>query len=214
MLTSEPHQGPGSPRVDKKWHFCYAPGLPKRSIWGPKLAKSWILLARFENPRDLLKGAEKVRDFGYTKFDCYTPYPVHGLDDAMGLKRSILGYVVGAGALGGASIGLLLQWFASSYDYPIVISGKPYFSWQAYMIITFVMMVLGGALSSLLGMFHLNRMPTYNHPLFNSEILIIPTAISIMGFADNDGIDVLPMCSIIGLNLLRIDNSSFLICLY
>ena len=132
--------------------------------------KKYGILAQFKNPAMLLKGAEQVRDCGYKKLDCHTPYPVHGLDDAMGVKRSILGYIVGAGAFGGASLGLLLQWFASSYDYPIVISGKPYFSWQAYMIITFVMMVLGGALSALLGMFHLNRMPTFHHPLFNSEL--------------------------------------------
>ena len=85
------------------------------------------------------------------------------------MNRSILGYIVGAGALGGALLGLALQWYASSYEYKIVISGKPYFSWQAYMIITFVMMVLGGAISSLLGMLHLNRMPAYHHPLFESE---------------------------------------------
>ena len=128
------------------------------------------ILARFDNPEKLLSAAQKVRESGFKKFDCHTPYPMHGLDDAMGLKRSILGYIVGVGALGGAALGLLLQWFASTYSYPIVISGKPYFSWQAYMIITFVTMVLGGALSSLLGMFHLNRMPAFNHPLFNSEI--------------------------------------------
>jgi len=127
------------------------------------------ILARFEDPKTLLLAAKKVREKGFLKFDCHTPYPMHGLDDAMGLNRSILGYIVGAGALGGAALGLLLQWFASSYAYPIVISGKPYFSWQAYMIITFVMMVLGGAFASLLGMFHLNRMPTYYHPLFHSE---------------------------------------------
>ena len=128
------------------------------------------LLARFEGPEELMKATVKVRDFGFKKFDCHTPYPVHGLDEAMGLKRSILGYIVGMGAVGGASIGMLLQWYVSTVDYPVVISGKPYFSWQAYMIITFVLMVLGGALSALLGMFHLNRMPTYNHPLFNSKV--------------------------------------------
>lgn len=132
--------------------------------------KTYGLLARFETPKSLLVAAMKVRKKGYIKFDCHTPYPMHGLDDAMGLKRSILGFVVGGGALGGAFLGLLLQWFASSYDYPIVISGKPYFSWQAYMIITFVTMVLGGALSALGGMFHLNRMPRYHHPLFNSSM--------------------------------------------
>ena len=127
------------------------------------------ILARFDNPKALMLAAKKVKDNGFSKFDCHTPYPMHGLDDAMGMKRSILGYIVGVGALGGAALGLLLQWFASAYAYPIVISGKPYFSWQAYMIITFVTMVLGGALSSLLGMFHLNRMPAYYHPLFNSD---------------------------------------------
>ena len=128
------------------------------------------LLARFESPEDLMKAAVKVRDKGFQKFDCHTPYPVHGMDDAMGLKRSILGYIVGVGAVGGATVGMWLQWYVSTVDYPIVISGKPLFSWQAYMIITFVLMVLGGALSSLLGMFHLNRMPTFSHPLFNSKI--------------------------------------------
>lgn len=128
------------------------------------------LLARFESPEDLMKAAVKVRDKGFQKFDCHTPYPVHGMDDAMGLKRSILGYIVGVGAVGGATVGMLLQWYVSTVDYPIVISGKPLFSWQAYMIITFVLMVLGGALSSLLGMFHLNTMPTFSHPLFNSKI--------------------------------------------
>ena len=105
------------------------------------------LLARFESPEDLMKAAVKVRDKGFQKFDCHTPYPVHGMDDAMGLKRSILGYIVGVGAVGGATVGMLLQWYVSTVDYPIVISGKPLFSWQAYMIITFVLMVLGGALS-------------------------------------------------------------------
>ena len=81
------------------------------------------LLARFETPEDLMKATIKVRDYGFQNFDCHTPYPMHGLDNAMGLNRSILGYIVGAGALGGAALGLLLQWFASSYAYPIVISG-------------------------------------------------------------------------------------------
>ena len=131
------------------------------------------ILAEFENPHDLLIAAENVRDTGYINFDCFSPFPIHGMDDAMGLNRSILGYIVGFGALSGAAAGLFLQWWASTIAYPIVISGKPFFSWQAYMIITFILMVLGGALSSLLGMFHLNRMPTYHHPLFNSEKLSV-----------------------------------------
>jgi hypothetical protein len=127
------------------------------------------VLAEFKDPKSILKAAEDVKNEGYIDFDCHTPFPVHGLDDAMGLKRSIIGYIVGLGCIAGASAGLLLQWWSSTVAYPVVISGKPLFSWQAFMIITFVLMVLGGAFSALIGMFHLNRMPTFHHPLFNSE---------------------------------------------
>ena len=128
------------------------------------------ILARFDGPKNLLHAAESIKEEGYIDFDCHTPFPVHGLDDAMGLKRSIIGYIVGIGCVLGASGGLLLQWWSSTMAYPIIISGKPFFSWQAYMIITFILMILGGAFSALLGMFHLNKMPTFHHPLFNSEI--------------------------------------------
>ena len=127
------------------------------------------LLAEFKGPRELLKAAKVFKNEGFIDFDCHTPFPVHGLDDAMGLKRSIIGYIVGIGCVIGASGGLLLQWWSSTIEYPVVISGKPFFSWQAYMIITFVLMILGGAFSALIGMFHVNRMPTFHHSLFNSE---------------------------------------------
>ena len=127
------------------------------------------ILAEFNSPKAILDAANSVRKEGYINFDCHTPFPIHGLDDAMGLKRSIVGYIVGIGCIAGASGGLLLQWWSSTIAYPVVISGKPLFSWQAFMIITFVLMVLGGAFSALIGMFHLNRLPTFYHPLFNSE---------------------------------------------
>ena len=127
------------------------------------------LLAEFKNPADLLHAAEKVKENGYLDYDCFSPFPIHGLDEAMGLSRSIVGYIVGIGCIVGASAGLGLQYWASTIEYPMIISGKPLFSWQAYMIITFVLMVLGGAFSALLGMFHLNKIPTFHHPLFNSE---------------------------------------------
>ena len=129
----------------------------------------FCLLAEFENPKDLLNAASQIRNEGYIDFDCFTPFPVHGLDDAMGLKRSVVGYIVAFGCIAGASAGLFLQWWASAVAYPIVISGKPFFSWQAFMIITFVQMILGGAFAAIGGMFHLNRIPTFHHPLFNSE---------------------------------------------
>ena len=127
------------------------------------------MIAEFDTPKQILNAASSVRKEGYVDFDCHTPFPIHGLDDAMGLKRSIVGFIVGIGCIVGATVGLTLQWWSSTIAYPIVISGKPLFSWQAFMIITFVLMVLGGAFSALLGMFHLNRLPTFYHPLFNSE---------------------------------------------
>ena len=127
------------------------------------------ILAEFKDPKSIVRAAQAIRDEGYINFDCHTPFPIHGLDDAMGLKRSIIGYIVGFGCIAGASAGLLLQWWSSTVAYPVVISGKPLFSWQAFMIITFVLMILGGAFSALIGMFHLNKMPAFYHPLFNSE---------------------------------------------
>ena len=131
--------------------------------------KIYGILAQFKDTKSILHAAECVKNEGYIDFDCHTPFPVHGLDNAMGLKRSIIGYIVGVGCALGASAGLLLQWWASTIAYPVVISGKPFFSWQAYMIITFVLMILGGAFAALIGMFHLNKMPTFHHPLFNSK---------------------------------------------
>ena len=107
------------------------------------------LLAEFKGPKELLNAAKSVRDEGFIDFDCHTPFPVHGLDDAMGLKRSIVGYIVGIGCFLGASGGLLLQWWSSTIEYPVVISGKPFFSWQAYMIITFVFVGAGQFLLNL-----------------------------------------------------------------
>ena len=127
------------------------------------------ILAEFKDPKSIVRAAQAIRDEGYINFDCHTPFPIHGLDDAMGLKRSIIGYIVGFGCIAGASAGLLLQWWSSTVAYPVVISGKPLFSWQAFMIITFVLMILGGAFSALIGMLHLNKMPAFYHPLFNSE---------------------------------------------
>lgn len=127
------------------------------------------VLARFANPAELIDAAQKVRDAGYQKFDCHSPFPIHGMDDAMGLKRSPLGFIVGAMTLTGASLGMLLQWWTASIEYPLVIAGKPFFSWQAFIIVTFAMFVLFGAFGSVFGMFHLNRLPRLHHPLFYSD---------------------------------------------
>ena len=87
-------------------------------------------LARFADPAALMAAAEKVRDAGYTRFDCHSPFPIHGMDRAMGLKRSSLGWIVGFLALVGGLGGLGLQWWTSTIAYPLVISGKPFASYR------------------------------------------------------------------------------------
>ncbi len=127
------------------------------------------ILAEFRNPLDLKHAAEKVRDAGYNKFDCHSPFPVHGMDQAMGLKRSKLGFVIAFFAILGGLIGFALQSWTHSIAYPLTISGKPLFAWQAYIIIIFALFVLFGAISAVLGMLHFNRLPRLHHPVFYSE---------------------------------------------
>ncbi|MEA3286361.1 MAG: DUF3341 domain-containing protein [Candidatus Marinimicrobia bacterium] len=127
------------------------------------------VLARFANPAELIDAAKKVRDAGYEKFDCHSPFPIHGMDDAMGLKRSPLGYIVGALTVTGATFGMAFQYWIAAVEYPLVISGKPFFSWQAFFIVTFALFVLFGAFGAVFGMFGLNRLPRLHHPLFYSD---------------------------------------------
>lgn len=126
-------------------------------------------LARFANPAELIEAAKKIRDAGYEKFDCHSPFPIHGMDDAMGLKRSPLGYIVGGMTIAGATIGMSLQYWIAAIEYPLIISGKPFFSWQAFIIVTFALFVLFGAFGAVFGMFHLNKLPRLHHPVFYSD---------------------------------------------
>jgi hypothetical protein len=131
--------------------------------------KLYGLLAEFKDPAALFHAAVKMRDAGYKRFDCHSPFPIHGMDAAMGLKRSKVGYVAGIMAAVGFILGLGLQWYTSAVDYPLVISGKPFFSYQAFVPVTFGATVLFGAIGALGGMLVTNRLPQWYHELFNSE---------------------------------------------
>jgi hypothetical protein len=127
------------------------------------------LLAEFTTVPALFHACEQVRDAGYTRWDAHTPFPIHGLDKAMGLRRSRLPFIVLASGLAFAAGGFALQAWVHSAAYPLVISGKPYFTWPAYIPVTFELGVLGGALAAVFGMLGLNRLSMHNHPLFSSE---------------------------------------------
>jgi hypothetical protein len=139
----------------------FATELPDGSTYG--------VLARFETPGALLEACREVRDAGYTRWDAHTPFPVHGLDRAMGMKPTILPWIVLVLGLGGAAGAMVLQWWVSAVAYPLVISGKPLFSWQAFVPVTFEVGVLLGAVGAVFGVFALSRLPMHWHPLFGSK---------------------------------------------
>jgi hypothetical protein len=116
-----------------------------------------------------LRAAEKVRDAGYSRWDVFTPFPIHGMDKVMGLKNSLVGWVslfMGGGAF--LSVAGLI-WFCNAFDYPLIVGGKPMFSVPMTFVPSYIMMILGAAVGALVGMLAFNELPRFHHPLFNSK---------------------------------------------
>ncbi len=135
----------------------------------PTKKKIFGLLAEYDSAQAVYHACEQVRDAGYKVWDSYTPFAVHNLDKAMGLGPSVLPWIVFAMGMTGAALAISFQWWTSSIDYPIIIAGKPYFSWQAFVPVTFELGVLFSAFGAVFGMLGLNRLPMWYHSLFNSE---------------------------------------------
>jgi hypothetical protein len=129
----------------------------------------WGILASFGSTQAVYRACAQIKEMGFTCFDAYTPFPVHGLDRAMGLKPSKVPWIVLVMGLLGAASGMAMQGWMSAIDYPLVIAGKPLFSWQAFVPVTFELSILFGALGAVLGMFLINRLPQYYHPVFHSQ---------------------------------------------
>ncbi len=130
---------------------------------------TFCLLAEFEGPKSLYNAAKRVCSDGYEHFDTYSPFPVHGMDAAMGLPGSKLGWIVAVGGFFGLTGSFMMQWWMSAVDYRIIISGKEFFSYPAFAPVTFELMVLLSAFSAVFGMFALNKLPQHYHPLFKSD---------------------------------------------
>ena len=128
-------------------------------------------LAEFKSASALFKAAEKVRDAGFTKWDCYSPYPIHGLDGAMGVKRSVLPYFVFFGGMTGTITAFLLAYTTQVVIYPTVVQGKPtnFFTLPAYFPIMFELTILFSGFTTLFELLALMKLPRFNHPLFNSK---------------------------------------------
>ncbi|MDB5343951.1 MAG: quinol:cytochrome c oxidoreductase rane protein [Schlesneria sp.] len=127
------------------------------------------LLAQYSNTAALLKAAEELTARGYKQIDAYTPFPVEGLAEAIGVKKTGMSLVVLVGCICGGVIGFTMQWWVAVVAYPLNIGGRPLNSWPSFLPITFELTILGGALSAVLGMLALNGLPCLYHPLFEIE---------------------------------------------
>jgi len=130
--------------------------------------KTVAVLAQFATADQLLSAARAIRDAGYTHWDCHTPFPLHGLDRAMGIRRTKLPWLVLGGGLLGLLTALLMQLWMNGVSYPLVISDKPIFSVPANIPIAFELTVLFSAFGAFFGMLALNNLPLHYHPLYNN----------------------------------------------
>ena len=139
----------------------------KREV-GPVTTPPWGTVGVFDSPAAVLHASEALRDAGYKALDANVPFPVHGLDRALGHTVTKIPWI----SLGGAAFGLGgMVWLSYyvSYDYPFNISGKPVFSYQAYVPLYFELMVLFCAFATFFGLWGLCRLPAFFHPVMQHK---------------------------------------------
>lgn len=126
-------------------------------------------IARFETPSAVLHAAEHVRDAGYTRWDVITPFPIHGLDAAMGLRRSRVPRFTLIGGLTGITCGMLGIWAMNAWDYPLVVGGKPYFSPLYAFPVSYELTILLASFATIFGIFFLSRLPMHYHSVLKYD---------------------------------------------
>lgn len=126
------------------------------------------IVAEFNEPEEILVAAHAAREAGYKRMDAYTPYPVHHLDEALGMSNTRMGWVVLLMGIFGGSLMFFMQWFATTQHYPLNVGGRPLFSWPQYIVITFEGTVLFAAFTAAFFMLARNGLPRLHHPIFNT----------------------------------------------
>ncbi|URD69275.1 DUF3341 domain-containing protein [Leptospira borgpetersenii] len=124
----------------------------------------------FDTPAEIIAAAAKTKEKNYTGFDCFTPFPVHGLDDAMGVPRSGLPWVTFFMGLFGCAVGFGMQYLTHKFDWPINISGKNLNAWFAYIPITFEFTVFMAGIGTAAAMFFLTKLPKVNRRILHPDI--------------------------------------------
>jgi len=128
-------------------------------------------LAEFRSASALYKAAEQVRDAGFRKWDCHSPYPIHGLDAAMGIRRSVLPWLVFFGGASGTALAFALAYGTQVVIYPTIVQAKPVnvFTVPAFFPIMFELTILLAGFTVLFGVLGLMKLPRFNHPIFASR---------------------------------------------
>ena len=132
------------------------------------MKKNYGIIAAFDTTPELYRACEKVRDAGYSKWDALTPFPIHGLDSAMGVRRSHVPRFSLAGGIIGFCTGMSFIWWANAYEYALVVGGKPYFSPMFAFPVSYELTILFTAFATIGGMFFLNGLPMHYHPVMKA----------------------------------------------
>ena len=129
----------------------------------------YALMAEFHTPAEVMAAAEKVRDAGFRRWDVHTPFPVHGMDEAMGLKNSKVGWFTFVGGVTGFTTGMTMIWWMNGFDYRIVVGGKPLFSPMFPFPVSYELTILLSSFGTLIGLMILNRLPRHHHPVLKNR---------------------------------------------
>lgn len=125
------------------------------------------IMAEFDTPTQLVEAAHKVREAGYIRTDAFSPFPLHEIDEALGIKRSILPFLVFGAGIAGLLAGIGLQFFVHVLDYPLIVGGRPHFSLPSFIPPAYELTILFAAFAAVFGMIILNGLPQPYHPVFN-----------------------------------------------
>lgn len=126
-------------------------------------------MGSFETPERLLAAARSLHSQGYRRLDAFAPFPVEGLSEAIGLRRTSLPWIVFIGGLVGVTCGFVMQYYAAVVSYPVNVGGRPLASWPAFGVVAFELCILVAAMTCVLGMLALNGLPMPHHPVFNVD---------------------------------------------
>jgi len=125
------------------------------------------IMAEFRSATELVVATRQAHADGYRKMEAYSPFPIEALDEALGIKKTILPWLVFLGGIFGGMGGYGLEYWTANIAYPIIIGGKGFHSWPAFIPVWFETTVLGASITAVVGMILLNGFPTPYHPVFN-----------------------------------------------